>query len=54
MKLGSTGANVLELQTLLMKFGVDRIPHHATNGQFSDLTDIVIRLVPSWRRSLKR
>lgn len=51
MKLGSAGDNVRELQERLMTFGVDRIPHHATTGQFSDLTDIAIRLVQEYVRA---
>jgi cell wall-associated NlpC family hydrolase len=51
MKLGSIGDNVKRLQQNLIAFGVDRIPHHPTTGQFSDLTDIGIRLVQEYVRS---
>jgi cell wall-associated NlpC family hydrolase len=51
MKLGSSGDDVRQLQQLLMDVGVDRLPHHEASGQFSDLTDLAIRLVQEHVRS---
>jgi cell wall-associated NlpC family hydrolase len=51
MKLGSTGEQVRQLQQLLLDIGVDRIPHHEASGQFTDLTDLAIRLVQEHVRS---
>jgi cell wall-associated NlpC family hydrolase len=45
MKVGSTGAEVTELQRLLIEFGVDRLPRHAATGAFTDLTDVGIRIL---------
>lgn len=42
---GSTGAEVKELQQMLESIGVDRLPHYSLTGQFTDLTDLAIRLV---------
>ena len=45
MQVGSSGDDVRELQRMLVDYGVDRLPTHAATGQFTDLTDIAIRLV---------
>lgn len=42
---GSKGPEVKELQQMLESIGVDRLPHYSLSGQFTDLTDLAIRLV---------
>lgn len=42
---GSTGPEVKDLQQMLESIGVDRLPHYSLSGQFTDLTDLAIRLV---------
>jgi peptidoglycan hydrolase-like protein with peptidoglycan-binding domain len=51
MKVGSTGDDVRQLQQLLIDVGVDRIPKHEASGQFTDLTELAIRLVQEHVRS---
>ena len=51
MRTGSTGDQVLKLQQLLVEFGVDRVPSHAATGQFTELTDVAVRLIQEHVRS---